>query len=230
MQRPPWLEGRASFLLRLALALLLAQLLWCLWLESWALKLLWLVSDLCWPDWMPHGLKRLDPLDQAWRVHTGWPIVPESGEAAGEQAIFFFALSRVEGPLAMLPWLAALLAASLCRSLWRWLLGLGVALLLAWLAASATAWHEIVQILAGHPGPLNPLFQPPPFRFDLPQLPAWQMGVSAYASFLLALLDPLLLPLMLWALLCRRQLHALAQGRIPKHGQTSDAAAFAKES
>jgi hypothetical protein len=207
-------EGRVGFLLRLALALLLAQLLWRLWLEPWALKLLWLASDLCWPDWMPQGLKRLDPLEQAWRVHTGWPIVSAPGEAGGEQAIFFFALSRVEGPLATLPWLMALLAASLCRSPSRWLLGLALALLLAWLSATASAWHEAVQMLSAQPGPLNPLFQLPPFRLALPAPAAWQMGASAYASFLLALLDPLLLPLLLWACLCPQQVRALA----PKRG------------
>lgn len=196
-----------SFLMRGLLGAAFAFGLW-IWLEPSLIASLRVLADLFWPEFIPGGLVRVDPEATAWRIHTGWGIVPAPGEPQ-YNLIFRLPLSYVSSQLKVMPVLLTLLIAS--RSLTPTRAAVG--LFLAWVAAAASVtlyvWHDACRMQGADGGLGLAGFASLTDRLALPSPAAWQGFVSGIAWRLLTVPTFLGKAVLLWAIVCLPTVRAL---------------------
>lgn len=196
--------------LRLGVCLIGAYALWLGLAQFPALSSLWVLSDLIWPNIFHGGLKRIDPIDAGWRIHSGWPLAPGQG-GRREALILMIDQSALRRMVSGFPLLIALLLATPKPTLKRVMLGLLVLWIISWLAITAYVWHRLA-IASGLPASfIDPSFSPPPFRLAMQPYPLWEYYLSGYLMYLALLVVPFVAPIIIWAALCQDRLRSMTQ-------------------
>ncbi len=203
-------ERLSSFVLKLVLALVLAFVAWA-YVEPFLMTGLFALSQALWPTmFFDSPGAHLSLQAEAWRLHTGWPLLTASGQPT-RAALAMIELRTIRRTLGGFPLLAALLAVSSARRPGRIAIGASLLFAAAWLSTTAIAWHTLVIMRGTEVSFIDASDVPPPFRLAMAAAPHWQYYLSGYLKYLAVLTIPFVAPVLLWAALCRREVMGLLQ-------------------
>lgn len=141
--------------------------------------------------------------DQSWEVATSLEIV--GAPATEPTAVFTFNIRGLMHSVLGFPLLWSLLMSTPGR--WKKRLLVGSLLLagLSFLCQASQIWATLT-VLVNHQANILGDPAPPPFSVLAMPYPSWAFHLSSYAYYLSVLVLPIVAPILVWAVLCHRQI------------------------
>lgn len=190
------------WLIRLALWLVPMCAIWWLGGAEWALQGFRVIANYLLPGIvLPHVIAITAQADQSWKVLTAFYI---EGGGQVSRAVFFVFQPRLLKTILGFPLLWALLLATPGRWIKRLLLATALLIVISLLCMAAQMSLYIAVIVNHQPSVIDQSMVAPPFTVAANRYPMWLFYLVDLSSYLAILIVPVIAPVLVWLLLCRR--------------------------